>query len=217
MKKCAECGRELALMEFNKNKNSKDGLQDRCRECFSRYNRERYLKNRDKVREQVADYRAKNPQKVFETRLKTCLKDPSMKRAQKVVDAALKCGALTNPGVCFGCGCKAEERRIEAHHHDYSKPLDVVWLCTTCHRQLDAQRRVREGKSPYGMGNGANVLDVFTANDLPTPYCSPAELAKAVGVSPQTIRKELQLGHIPALKLGRKWLVVTDAVAKERS
>ena len=67
------------------------------------------------------------------------------------------------------------------------------------------------------MGNGANVLDVFTANDLPTPYCSPAELAKAVGVSPQTIRKELQLGHIPALKLGRKWLVVTDAVAKERS
>ena len=41
-KKCAECGRELPTSEFNKNKNTKDGLQDRCRECFSKYNKARY-------------------------------------------------------------------------------------------------------------------------------------------------------------------------------
>ncbi len=151
MKKCAECGRELARSEFNKNKNNKDGLQDRCKECFRRYNRERYLRTKEETKRRVAAYRRDNPRKVFETRLKTCLANPDMKRAQKVVEAALKCGELVNPGVCSGCGCKAGEHRIEAHHHDYSKPLDVIWLCTPCHRQMDARRRTHEGKTPFGV------------------------------------------------------------------
>lgn len=31
---------------------------------------------------------------------------------------------------CLICGDKAE-----AHHHDYSRPLDVMWLCRTHHRE----------------------------------------------------------------------------------
>ncbi len=215
MKKCAGCGRELALTEFNKDRSKKDGHQDRCRECFSRYNRERYLRNKEKIKRMAKEYRQANPRKVFETRLKTFSKNPSEKRLRRVVDAALKCGELVNPGVCSGCGCTSEERRIEAHHYDYAKPLDVIWVCTPCHRQLDARRRIHEGKLPYGDGNGTNVLDLFSAKDLPTPTCTPAELAKAVGVSPQTIRKELQLGHIPSRKIGRKWLVATNQLQGE--
>lgn len=149
-KKCAECGQELALTEFNKNKSKKDGLQDRCRACFSRYNKARYAANREKTKANVKRYREEHPEAILETKLRMCSKNPTRINASRAVDAALKVGRLTNPGICFGCGCTSDEHRIEAHHHDYSKPLDVVWLCTPCHRRMDAQRRIHEGKAPYG-------------------------------------------------------------------
>ena len=31
---------------------------------------------------------------------------------------------------CVRCG----EKRAQAHHHDYDKPLSIVWLCAACHR-----------------------------------------------------------------------------------
>lgn len=149
-KKCAECGRELLIEDFNKNKRNRDGLQDRCRECFSKYNKARYAANPERFKADVAAYRANNPKAHMETRLRACAKNPTRTNANRAVEAALKDGAIENPGVCYGCGCKAGEHRIEAHHHDYSKPLDVVWLCTPCHRRMDAQRRIREGSEPYG-------------------------------------------------------------------
>lgn len=33
---------------------------------------------------------------------------------------------------CKNCG----EPLAEKHHHDYSKPLDVEWLCQPCHRKM---------------------------------------------------------------------------------
>jgi hypothetical protein len=32
---------------------------------------------------------------------------------------------------CEKCGY----HKSQAHHHDYSKPLDVNWLCFACHRK----------------------------------------------------------------------------------
>lgn len=155
---CSECGQEKPLSEFNKNRGSKDGLQDRCRSCFSRYNKARYASDPERHKRNVRTYRENNPRKVFESRLKTCEKNPSKARAYKVVEAALACGEISNPGVCYGCGCSSDEHRIEAHHHDYSKPLEIIWLCTPCHRRMDAQRRVREGKKPYGERGGTDAM-----------------------------------------------------------
>jgi len=41
---------------------------------------------------------------------------------------------------CFKCG--SEESQM--HHPDYTKPLEVVWLCRPCHLKTHAQ----EGKTP---------------------------------------------------------------------
>lgn len=50
------------------------------------------------------------------------------KRARWDVWKAIKDGKLTR-GSCVECGAE----NAQAHHHDYSKPLDVTWLCARCH------------------------------------------------------------------------------------
>lgn len=47
-------------------------------------------------------------------------------------------GKLTKPMACEVCG---KVGRVEAHHADYSKPLDVKWVCKKCHYKLDEVRR----------------------------------------------------------------------------
>ncbi len=49
-----------------------------------------------------------------------------------MLHAALKRG-LVQKGNCELCGVVSP---IEAHHEDYARPLDVRWLCASCHREL---------------------------------------------------------------------------------
>lgn len=54
--------------------------------------------------------------------------------AYYVVADAKRKGKLV-PQDCSACGAKAE-----AHHNDYDKPLEVVWLCRKHHRLIDNPR-----------------------------------------------------------------------------
>ena len=51
--------------------------------------------------------------------------------AQMTVYNALKTGNLIRPKLCEECG--KVTKNIEAHHEDYSKKLEVKWLCFSCH------------------------------------------------------------------------------------
>jgi hypothetical protein len=48
---------------------------------------------------------------------------------------------LPKPDTCLGCG---QPKRLEKHHHDYARPLAVVWLCKPCHALADKIRRAME-------------------------------------------------------------------------
>lgn len=59
-------------------------------------------------------------------------------RAHDIVEKAVQRDTLTRPDVCEECGGDGREFRdgrhpIQAHHCDYNKPLDVMWLCQPCH------------------------------------------------------------------------------------
>jgi hypothetical protein len=63
-------------------------------------------------------------------------------RVRALVAAALRDGRLTRPDACEQCGI---EGKPQAHHHDYSKPLEVEWLCERCHTNHHLAMRPEEG------------------------------------------------------------------------
>jgi hypothetical protein len=71
-------------------------------------------------------------------------KAPYKSTSYKAVREALKNGQLVK-GPCESCGSTAAD--VQAHHDDHSKPLDVRWLCPTCHYALHKElKRMAKGK-----------------------------------------------------------------------
>lgn len=54
-------------------------------------------------------------------------------KARETLRDAVKHRRVTKPDSCERCGNKTERRFLHGHHHDYSRPLDVEWLCSRCH------------------------------------------------------------------------------------
>ena len=68
--------------------------------------------------------------------------DPRLRHkfeARWLTHRAVKAGKLIKQP-CEQCG----SIKVQAHHKDYSKPLDVMWLCVICHRHIHAQAEGRQ-------------------------------------------------------------------------
>lgn len=86
--------------------------------------------------------RSRNPKRMADNTRKTRerrLARPEEYRARTAVSNALRDGRLERGP----CECASEDcsGRVEAHHDDYSRPLDVRWLCVRHHRIQDSQQR----------------------------------------------------------------------------
>lgn len=186
--RCSRCGRELPEDSFAWAKKG-ERRHVTCRECFKAYNAKRYQRKRKEIKTKVAEYRERNPDTVFNTRLKACKKNPTKYNANKLIEAALKAGRLVKPHECSICGCSDIEHRIEAHHEDYAHPLDIVWACTPCHRKMDAERRVREGAKAYPTAVAVQQID--DDGNVVARYESCAAAAAAVHRAPSSIFQAL--------------------------
>lgn len=136
LKKCFKCETDKDISEFYKHKGMSDGHLNKCQECTKkdvlRYRKENINKVRayDRMRGGTQKRIDANTKRTREYRVKFPLKY----KAITAVNNAISDGRLIKPKVCSLC--LLEGRQIEGHHNDYSEPLDVVWLCSACHKKM---------------------------------------------------------------------------------
>lgn len=145
-KTCFKCGLTLSRDCFYKHPRMADGLLGKCKACtrsdvqknradnvdrYRSYDNDRaLLPHRVVQREEYArspEGRATHARALAESNRRY----PERVNARAIFRRAVKRGEVT-PWSC--CAVPECDRKPQAHHPDYSRPLDVVWLCSTHHR-----------------------------------------------------------------------------------
>ena len=118
MKYCLKCKTSKDKAEFYAIKARTDGLSPYCRKCYREYLRQwaRTDKGRANVSRKSHRMSVKHAAKLL---------------ARRQLRYSVARGGTIRPTQCSQCG---SPKQIEAHHEDYSKPLDVMWLCQLCHK-----------------------------------------------------------------------------------
>ena len=65
---------------------------------------------------------------------------PEKWRATYLLNQAVKKGNIVRPKKCHSCNEIPNKGCIHGHHKDYSKPLEVVWVCCKCHLLLHRKK-----------------------------------------------------------------------------
>ena len=72
----------------------------------------------------------KNPEKKRKMRRRYRRDNMDKRAVHRAINKAVRRGKLSRPDRCSNCGSGG---KIHAHHEDYSRRFDVVWLCPLCH------------------------------------------------------------------------------------
>lgn len=133
-KQCGRCGEEKPISEFNRMSSSADWRQAYCRRCNALNRRAYYAENREGENARNRAYYQSNRQVLRRYNEGYYARYPERVRAAGLVNYAVKSGELPQISTqrCAGCGQQA----TEYHHPDYSRPLDVVPLCHSCHKRV---------------------------------------------------------------------------------
>lgn len=148
-RKCYVCKEIKDLVLFSRSKNKCMGYSYICKKCTNKKNKEYRLSHLEYFRNYDKNYSRENKEKNNE-RQRKYNKDPKRKeymreyhkihktncktdkiRARVKLNAKIQRGTMIK-SPCSICG----NIKSEAHHSDYLKPFEVIWLCKEHHTEL---------------------------------------------------------------------------------
>ena len=144
---CQVCNSEKPESEFYVSNLKK------CKECI----KESVKKNRNQNKDHYLAFdrkRANNPERVLARKIYTqteagkLAKKRAMGAYHKRYPMKYASHIITRNAVRDGklipqkfCSCCSSTEKIEGHHDDYTKPLEVRWLCEKCHKQWHRENK----------------------------------------------------------------------------
>ena len=134
-KKCFKCELIFPLHFFYKHVGMKDGHLNKCKICTRKDENKRRRDNADKWRIHDKNrYKNNIERRLFtsEATKRHREKYPEKYKARTAVSNAMRDGKLIKKP-CYLCG----NEKSQAHHDDYSKPLEVLWVCSLCHIKVE--------------------------------------------------------------------------------
>ena len=148
LRRCRQCNRRQGLEQDYRTKRCMPGGRDViCRWCRRSNERAYYLKNLKALRAKSRRWQRNNKsvgkrwkkangKKIRTTNRRLRKARPDRQRAYDAVARALRNGEIDREP-CESCGRSPKKvngrNRIHAHHGDYSRPLEITWLCSRCH------------------------------------------------------------------------------------
>ena len=132
VKYCRMCGAAKSIDRFHKDKRCLGGHDTVCKGCVNKRNRERYRRNPELQHAAQLRWELGNPEKAAAADRAFRIRNPEKRAAHRALEWALHRGRVTKQP-CEICGMA---QRPHAHHDDYTKPLEVRWLCPRHHGQL---------------------------------------------------------------------------------
>lgn len=140
MKKCKSCEKVKSLTDFYFLRIGRTGMpifNPECKECTRKRSAAnlKFRKETEILRKRF--WRTEHGDIVRRVRREWYRRNPEAQAAYGKVIRALEKGLLIKPEFCQRCGKK---RELHAHHEDYSKPLEVEWLCRECHAQTQTKK-----------------------------------------------------------------------------
>ena len=145
MKRCFKCGEDKSFSSFYKHKQMGDGYLGKCKECAKKD----VAKHREENLEKIHAYeRQRNmlPHRIAAraeySNTEAYRQIASKSKKQYKIDNPIKYAAHTTlgnairDGKLFKQSCETcQDPKVHGHHDDYSKPLEVRWLCAIHHKE----------------------------------------------------------------------------------
>jgi hypothetical protein len=134
-KRCIKCQQIKPLEEYYKHPRCLDGHSNKCKSCTREHVKAHY--HDPEVYPRITEYerkRARDPVRRAKRRIYMArhrANFPGKWKARYAVDNAIRDGRLTKQP-CEVCG----SLKVEGHHSDYRKKLDVRWFCRKHHSNL---------------------------------------------------------------------------------
>ena len=127
LKTCFKCKEEKPVEGFYRHSRMADGRVNKCKECNKKDVRENRYKRADYYREYDRK-RGSRQDKAYRDSYRE--RFPEKYKAHYLLTNAVRDGRVKRQS-CEKCG----REDTHGHHHDYSKPLEVRWLCPPCHAE----------------------------------------------------------------------------------